>query len=165
MSLLGWRQWAVDGDGLLRPAWTPWSPFPPGLLLWRPDGMTEAHCLRAESAESAESAGEQPHDRMPDEGCACGLYAWRSPALLAAARLPRWTRCHCVIGVVRLGGRVIIAQRGYRAQRGYPVAVFDPRGVVSPRYSIARYRRWSALVTEWDDQPGQPPLHQDRWHH
>ncbi|MCK9901709.1 hypothetical protein CC117_08910 [Parafrankia colletiae] len=158
MSLLGWRQWAVDGDGLLRPAWTPWSPFPSGMLLWRPDGLTEAHCLRATA-----SGQDPPHDRLPAEDCLCGLYAWRDTALLAAARLPRWTRLPCVIGAVRLGGRVIIAERGYRAQRGYPVAVFDPRGLVSPRYSVARYRTWSALVAEWDDQhplTRGPNLHQ-----
>ncbi|EFC84722.1 hypothetical protein [Parafrankia sp. EUN1f] len=159
MSLLGWRQWAVDGDGLLRPAWTPWSPFPTGLLLWRPDGLTEACCLRTETGRQA------PHERTPADDCVCGLYAWRSSALLAAARRPRWTRYPCVVGVARLGGRVIIAERGYRAERGYPVAVFDPRGRVSPRYPVARYRRWSALVAEWDDQGDQPPPHRTHSKH
>ncbi|MCK9931246.1 hypothetical protein MXD62_29600 [Frankia sp. Mgl5] len=143
MSLLGWRQWAVDSDGLLRPAWTPWSPFPPEFLLWHPDGLTEAHCLRTDDS------GQERHDRLPGDDCVCGLYAWRDPSLLVTARLPRWTRCPCVIGVARLGGRVIVAERGYRAQLGYPVAVFDPRGIVSPRYAVARYRRWPALVAEW----------------
>ncbi|OAA25581.1 hypothetical protein UG55_102115 [Frankia sp. EI5c] len=159
MSLLGWRQWAVDGDGLLRPAWTPWSPFPAGLLLWRPDGLTEACCVRPEGS------GQVPHDRIPAADCACGLYAWRSPALLSMARPPRWTRHPCVVGVARLGGRVIIASRGYRAERGFPVAVFDPRGLVSPRYSVARYRAWSALVAEWHDESDQPPLRPARDRH
>jgi len=169
VSLLGWRQWVVDSDGLLRPAWTPWSPFPAGLLLWPPDGMAEAHCLRAEPSPGRSSgrssgrlsvskdrpaAGRQPdggHEHVPDERCVCGLYAWRTPALLRSARPPRWTSLPCVVGVVRLGGRTIVAERGYRAQRGFPVAVLDPHGVVSPRYTVARYRHWDALVAEWHE--------------
>ncbi|CAJ59428.1 MULTISPECIES: hypothetical protein [Frankia] len=174
MSLLGWRQWAVDGQGQLRPAWTPWSPFPPGMLLWRADGITQARCLRTKRPDSV-AAGEpppahhrvpddhrRPHERrlpdeqrvpddhrVPDEHCLCGLYAWRTPEILAAARRPRWTALPCVVGVVRLGGRIIIGERGYRAERGYPVAVLDRHGVVSTSYAVARYRTFSALVAEW----------------
>jgi hypothetical protein len=242
MSLLGWRQWAVDRDGLLRPAWTPWSPFPAGLLLWRPDGLTNAYCLRdthppiglgsshvtavglprrpvpdgpatgpdaatapsaatatadaagnargtgttrgtgtaggtamtggsATSRDSARSAGATPagisplpgaQERpgggsgIPAEGCACGLYAWRDPEALAAAPVPRWTRRPIVVGVARLGGRIIIGERGYRAELGYPVAVHDPAGVIAPAYQVARYREWPALVAEWrPDQPSE----------
>jgi hypothetical protein len=160
VSFLGWRHWAVDTDGLLRPAWTPWSPYPPDLLVWRPDGITEAQCLRVLADRvsevilgidppPAERAGGGDHRRTPDEGCVCGLYAWRDAGLLAEARPPRWTRRPIVLGVARLGGRVIVAERGYRAQRGYPVAVLDPDGVVSPRYRVARYKTWPALTAEW----------------
>ncbi len=151
MSLLGWRQWAVDDRGQLRPAWTPWSPFPPSMLLWRADGITQAHCLRAKRPDSTAVGEPAPagHDRVPDEHYLCGLYAWRTPEILAAARRPRWTALPCVVGVVRLGGRIIIGERGYRAERGYPVAVLDRHGVVSASYTIARYRTFSALVAEW----------------
>ena len=174
MSVLGWRQWAVDRAGLLRPAWTPWSPHPPELMLWRPDGVTRAHCLRgpheqpasaeAEAAEACETAaagatgsagatgpsGETGFGgRLPEAGCACGLYAWRSPAELAAAPHPRWTSLPIVVGVARLGGRIIVGERGYRAELGYPVAVLDPTGVVAAVYQLARYRDRRALVAEW----------------
>jgi hypothetical protein len=230
MSLLGWRQWAVDRDGLLRPAWTPWSPFPEGLL-WRPDGLTRARCLRddhlpgggpaadgpapattsaglprrpigrhllarwaglgsrpgagpsasnltaatnitatdttaSHPAASYPTAGDASTSRstaagasaaggrdaggeVPGDGCACGLYAWRDPETLAKAPFPRWTRRPIVIGVARLGGRVIVGERGYRAELGYPVAVLDPAGVIAPGYQVARYREWRALVAEW----------------
>lgn|GEM_PF-2833043 len=187
MSILGWRHWAVDTDGLLRPAWTPWSPYPDDLLLWRPDGLTRARCLRTSEERTAETlfgfvpaahspavgadgqdgrsgrdgypdadgyGGRHGHARIPDPSCVCGLYAWRDAATLAAARVPRWTRRPIVVGVARLGGRVIVAEHGYRAERGYPVAVFDPEGVVSPRYPVARYRSWPALTAEW--RPAEP---------
>lgn len=149
VSVLGWRQWAVDKDGMLRPAWTPWSPFPQGLLLWRPDGVTRAHCLRGTSH------GLPAGPAVPHPECVCGLYAWRAPAALASAPRPRWTRRPIVLGVARFGGRMIIAERGLRASSGYPVAVLDPAAVVSPRYPIARYRHWPALVAEWhaDGEP------------
>jgi hypothetical protein len=163
VSFLGWRHWAVDADGLLRPAWTPWSPYPPDLLVWRPDGVTEAHCLRQRADRGSDrilgadpprafDAGAAPngaHRRVPDETCVCGLYAWRDAAQLSAARQPRWTRQPIVVGVARLGGRVIVADRGYRAERGYPVALLDPAGVVSGRYQVARYKTWPALTAEW----------------
>ncbi|MCM3885790.1 hypothetical protein [Frankia sp. R82] len=165
MSLLGWRQWAVDGHGQLRPAWTPWSPFPPDMLLWRADGITEARCLRIAGRPQDDPGSATPpasHDRVPDEHCLCGLYAWRTPDLLATARRPRWTALPCVVGVVRLGGRIIIGERGYRAERGYPVALFDQHGVVSPDYAVARYRTLAALTAEWSDAsaarpPSTPP--------
>ncbi|CAO5156246.1 conserved hypothetical protein [Frankia sp. AiPs1] len=159
MSILGWRQWAVDGDGHLRPAWTPWTPFPPGMLLWRADGITEAHCLRTAHRPDERPDPQAPpigHDRIPDEHCLCGLYAWRTPSILAAARIPRWTALPCVVGVVRLGGRVIVGERGYRAERGYPVALLDQHGVVSGGYAVARYRTFAALVAEWSDQSSRP---------
>jgi hypothetical protein len=86
---------------------------------------------------------------VPDEGCVCGLYAWDSPVTLAAAPRPRWTSRPVVVGVTRLGGRVIVAERGYRAQHAFPVAVVDPDRVVSSAYAVARYRAWDALVAEW----------------
>ena len=170
MSFLGWRQWAVDPDGMLRPAWTPWSPYPRGVLLWRTDGPTEALCLRADSstrppsverrrtgASTADaSAADVPrgHARVPEPGCVCGLYAWRTPEQLAAAPRPRWTRLPVVTGVVRLGGRVVVAERGYRAERAFPVAVHDPSGVVAATYAAARYRAWEAMVAEWRQPDG-----------
>lgn len=221
MSLLGWRQWAVDRDGLLRPAWTPWSPFPAGLLLWRPDGLTRAYCLRDTHPADVPSPGTPPRqsDRNQDEPrgagggpvrrggdggpvtaaglprrpvgdawagvqrgdrpadaaladgastdsasggaadpgsnpvpaaeCVCGLYAWRDPEILTASPIPRWTRRPIVVGAVRLGGRIIVGERGYRAELGYPVAIHDPNGVIAPSYQVARYRDWDALVAEW----------------
>jgi hypothetical protein len=162
MSLLGWRQWAVDRDALLRPAWTPWSPFPDELLLWRPDGITRAHCLRggehppgAARAVTGQGGRTEDPSSVPYAGCVCGLYGYRDPEALLAAPRPRWTRLPVVVGVARLGGRVIIGERGSRAALGYPVAVFDSAGVVSPAYQVARYRSWSALVAEWADE--KPP--------
>nr|WP_307874380.1 hypothetical protein [Frankia nepalensis] len=88
----------------------------------------------------------------PDPGCVCGLYAWRDPATLTAAARPRWTRLPIVVGAVRLGGRIIVGERGLRAELGYPVAVLDPRRVIAPAYQVARYRDWHALTAEWHSE-------------
>ncbi|MGF7236679.1 MAG: hypothetical protein ACQSGP_17215 [Frankia sp.] len=155
MSMLGWRQWAVDERGGLRPAWTPWSPFPDDLLLWRPDGLTRALCLRA-ARDTQDPRGQRArpaHVQTPDEACVCGLYAWRDPDLLTAAARPRWTHRPIVVGVAKLGGRVIVTERGYRAELATPVAVLDRHGVVGPSYRVARYRHWDALVAEWGASP------------
>jgi hypothetical protein len=153
VSFLGWRQWAVDAGGMLRPAWTPWSPYPNELLLWRSDGPTQALCLRAPEnrspSERRPAKGAADHARVPELSCVCGLYAWRTPEQLAAAPRPRWTSLPVVAGVVRLGGRVVVADRGYRAELAYPVAIHDPKGVVSAVYAVARYRSWDAVVGEW----------------
>ncbi|WP_349305940.1 hypothetical protein [Pseudofrankia sp. DC12] len=104
-------------------------------------------------ADDSDDPTSRPADAtpavIPAEGCVCGLYAWRDPETLAAAPYPRWTRRPIVMGAARLGGRVIVGERGYRAEVGYPVAIHDPHGVIAPAYQVARYRYWSALVAEW----------------
>ncbi len=158
--MIGWRQWAVDGSGRLRPAWTPWSPFPDGMLMWRPDGLTKALCLRVQRDDLSSRMLGTPlpaHSRTPSESCVCGLYAWLSPQALAAATAPTWTSRPIVVGAARLGGRLVITERGYRAELGYPVAVLDPAGVVSTAYPVARYRSWDALVAEWEQPDDASP--------
>jgi hypothetical protein len=126
------------------------------MLLWRPNGLTKALCLWAQRDDLSSRrfrVPSAPHTQMPSENCVCGLYAWLSPRELADAAAPTWTSRPIVVGAARLGGRLVVTERGYRAQLGYPVAVLDPRGVVSPTYAVARYLTWDALVAEWH-QPG-----------
>lgn len=153
MSVLGWRQWAVDRAGRLRPAWSPWSALRPDVLLWRPDGPTRAVCLRWETRHEQWPAGGArglpPHPPTPCERCRCGLYAYRTADVLRGVATPTWTSCPIVVGAARLGGRLIVGEHGYRAELGYPVAVLDRDGVVAPAYRVARYRTWEALVGEW----------------
>jgi len=155
--VIGWRQWRVDRAGRLRPAfrWTS-ERDRNDILLWRPDGLTEAVCLREDYGyhRFSEDRNPAPHPQVPDERCSCGLYAWRSPQECSFDIEQLWTSLAFpfVVGVVRLGRRIVVAERGYRAQAGYPVAVLDRHGIVASTYPVARYRTWEALVAEWDLQ-------------
>jgi len=65
----------------------------------------------------------QPHDTFPEAKCTCGLYGWRSPdwEALASWRMyaedpgPALITRAPVVGSVRLWGRVLEHEWGYRA--------------------------------------------------
>ncbi|MGH2722076.1 MAG: hypothetical protein ACRDJO_10815 [Actinomycetota bacterium] len=97
--IVGWRYWRVDGSALgslTRDA--PWSPL---------QGF-EAGCRLAGR-----------HGPVPDPACNCGVYAARDLRTLQAMATPS-VRHPLAVGKVALWGRIIPAERGYRAQFGYP---------------------------------------------
>lgn len=57
------------------------------------------------------------HEDAPTDGCSCGIYGFRTLAQLLSAleAMPRR-----LIGEVLLWGKVIVTERGYRAQYAYP---------------------------------------------
>lgn len=63
-----------------------------------------------------------PHDRVPQECCTCGIYAFRTlPQLVTELDgSPR-----CLLGEVRLWGKVIITERGYKAEYAYPTRLIS----------------------------------------
>jgi hypothetical protein len=75
--------------------------------------------VREEARAAAQARGAElpplpaPHD-APGERCSCGFYALQHPEDVVA-RFGRVTRL--VLGRVRLAGKVIVHDMGYRAQR------------------------------------------------
>jgi hypothetical protein len=122
-AIVGWRSWSlVVADDALRlcsPSFT---------TIWRPGCETVAACKqRSWTGRVHESF--QGH-RAPDEICACGIYASRSPRpaaafLIDAELAQRRRRSLCsLLGRVRLWGQVVEAEDGWRGERAYPDALY-----------------------------------------
>lgn len=114
--LIGWRAWAVEMTrrGERSFSLLPCATWKSGLK-WEPGKALAAQCLRLGRHEA------------PESGCRCGYWAFRTlEDLLAVAReLPD----PGVIGTVSLWGKVIAAERGYRAQFAYPRELFIAAGL------------------------------------
>lgn len=145
--VLGYRAWlrAAPGSGVrLRSVFRP--------IYWPPDEPLRVECRRW----GAQLAGWCDHGGLlPGESCECGIYGLRIDAdgrptwEGAAARLCQelvadpfasgypdfpddW-----VVGIVAGWGRVIVAERGWRAQFAKPVALFHPgSGSRVPRRAV-----------------------------
>ncbi|HTS72965.1 MAG TPA: hypothetical protein VMG74_04575 [Gaiellaceae bacterium] len=65
----------------------------------------------------------------PDPDCDCGIYAARSPEALVPyleSAYPGRPSLGPVVGRVRLWGRVVSAERGWRGEYAYPDALYAP---------------------------------------
>jgi hypothetical protein len=104
---VGHRVWRVV-PGLQGPtlaALTNGDPWTPG------DQRAECHAgVLLVPRERRESPGVHPDEAIPDVACTCGIYASRVPQTPPHRRV--WAR-----GLVRLWGRVIEGEKGYRASR------------------------------------------------
>lgn len=109
-AVLGWRLWDFDTQGrLISPMWI--------RQVWDVNEPLEAQC--------------RPGKRhaAPYEGCACGIYATRTPqeALSAVAvrvRNSQFIPAGTLLGSVALWGKVIEHEGGFRAQYAYPSALY-----------------------------------------
>lgn len=102
--LIGWRAWQVDRTGLLRAISTP--------ATWTPFKKTVARHL------TFYYVGAEGRKDCFEGGCdICGVYAVHSPH--QARAIYGWMD-GVVYGTVALWGRVVIHDRGYRAQFAYP---------------------------------------------
>jgi hypothetical protein len=119
--VVGWRAWRIVCDlGRYRLA---------SLLfpdIWRPGQAAAATCVRAD--------GRRRHPALRGE-CRCGIYAAASPpaALDVLAEWRDWMPASAgsgltawAIGEVRLWGRVVEAETGWRAARAYPGCILMP---------------------------------------
>jgi hypothetical protein len=125
--VLGWRIWRIDTElGLLR------SPFL-GRDLWLPEQPFRAGCGIPIKVLPEHVP---PHD-SPDSRCTCGIYAAVAVSTLVddlktlstiiahEARIG-YRRDLIAVGLVSLWGRVIICERGYRAELAYPKEIYAP---------------------------------------
>lgn len=119
--IIGWRAWRLreDDDG-----WWLTSTYQPGgkgpYLAWPRLKAMEAECVRT-TFGCVSSAGVPQHD-APCADHQCGIYA------LNKDDVERWA-CNNrrATGQVRLWGRIVVCEDGYRAQYAYPctIRVFD----------------------------------------
>lgn len=80
---------------------------------WRPRARQESWCLYGTT-----------HDpTVPDAGCSCGFYSYKSFSNLAQSPYPK---SQPVVIQLYNWGRVIITRNGYRAQYVYPKAAAVP---------------------------------------
>jgi len=97
--------------------------------LWQPGLAVAARCRRTLAALPW---GRLPLHEPPSQDCGCGIHAVTSPALAAAYLAtgvehgPRPVQR--VLGTVSLWGRVVEAERGWRAAFAYPCRLVVPAG-------------------------------------
>ena len=130
--LEGWRAWRVYRAvlWLLPLADIPgaWTPEPEAARCWKP-------------LYDDRSLGESPHP-APAPGCHCGYWALRElrPEWLAGAGAIGSTFAlfdallggRVVLGRVKLWGRVIPYERGWRAEYAKPLSLLSPLGALRP---------------------------------
>jgi hypothetical protein len=104
-AIVGWRAWKLDTRGSL-------------VSLSRHDVWPVGQPLVARCDRARHEA--------PSQECTCGIYAFRSEC-----SAPRGM----AVGKVKLWGRVVAHERGYRAEFARPLSTNDEK--VSARYGIA----------------------------
>jgi hypothetical protein len=137
--VVGWRVWnVVEADGALLLASLVYHE------LWLPGRELEARCRRPLAALPW---SRLPLHEPPARDCCCGVHALESPAVAAAylaSPVEHGPRAFGrVLGAVSLWGRVVEAERGWRAGVGYPARLLVPD---------SRRRRFVA-TTLWPYRP------------
>ncbi len=131
--ITGWRTWSiVRGVGLCSSGGSPGFPWPKKKPL-------VAICGRGEE-----------HQKVPDEDCLCGIYAYKDREELGVVKNPRFA-----FGEVALWGHVVEAEGGYRAEFAYPL-----RLIVSKDTSVDTVRSLEeyGVPVELIDYPPLPIL-------
>lgn len=147
--LVGYRAWGLEtrygflvGTGMYGGVWKP--------------GEHDAKC-RAQGARTQypyltfSPTSVVPHDdsHTPHSKCGCGFYSYRDPwdALYQAMGLEG----RGVVGAVRLWGKIVPGDNGYRAQHAEPIALVRPLGfddelaeALERRYGIV----WCSTLAE-----------------
>lgn len=111
-SVLGFRQFRLDGHGRLSPLFADGSP-------WDPAGA-RARCSR--------NADHQ----APVADCTCGLHAWHHAEDAFVRAAPGQ-----VVAAVRAHGRIVLGEHGFRAERAEVAAVCLPRRWSARRRAVA----------------------------
>lgn len=98
---------------------------------WRPGEALHAQCSRQGAGDSdddddddEDGKGKDKHGAIPGKNCTCGIYATTSLGVINGYLSPAAP----VLGVVELGGRVIPATQGFRAEYARVAAILlaDP---------------------------------------
>ena len=130
---VGWRLWLVVADGGY--LWLESVLYP---SRWAPLRAFEATCVPHRRCALCSPAARtvEPMHVAPDEGCHCGVYAVADASSLASyldGAYPGRQALDRVIGQVRLWGKVIECERGWRAARAYPERIYVPAHLTDGR--------------------------------
>lgn len=116
--LVAWRVWSIhpaEGEARLR-------------SLVHTDCLWEPGRARGADCQATLSGGlSRPH-RAPHPDCVCGIHAFtdRGAAIAALGDTGDDPDGALVVGRVRVWGRVVVCEHGYRAEWAYPDALWVP---------------------------------------
>jgi hypothetical protein len=131
--LVGWRLWLVVADGGYL-----WLESILYATRWSPRRALAAVCVthrRGVLCERANAKATAAH-HAPAEDCECGIYAAMQSDTLAPyleSTYPGRAAVERVLGRVRLWGKVIECDRGWRAEHAYPERIYIPTRLTSRR--------------------------------
>ena len=158
MSTIGFRRWRVSGSGDLvglavRHVWTP---GPQTAQCRGIDGLGFGNCAPARAWPGHES---------PSFRSRCGIWAHKQPVRECQCGHPG-TAAHGAVGAVRMWGRFVEHETGWRAEHAQLVALVDYTGRVNPKYEAPRYPDLASLYGEWaSDEEGWAPGEATVWCH
>lgn len=129
--LIAWRGWRVGEDGGL------YGPTA-SAALWIPGEPCRALCgLHAPGQAGNRYLGEgrkHPIWTAPQPRCTCGFYCYKNLSIELLSMLDGFTHYNqACFGQVKIWGRVIEHEDGYRAQYAYPKAVIVGADAVCQR--------------------------------
>jgi hypothetical protein len=143
-ALTGYRSWSIATSGLLLGCShaAPWPPRAP---------------MFAQCHTNAEYAGREPHLNdgqwiaAPAPHCGCGIYAYKTDEWIEEYRtVTGWTWGEPrVWGAVKLWGRIIEHQWGYRAEYAYPHELCTNDGPLAAKIATL----YGVKVTCTPDEP------------
>ncbi len=113
-AVVGFRSWVLTGSGELLSTGEAFNggsagePPPAARRAWTsPAGVAHAHCARHEVGGMCREAA----------WCVCGLHAFTEPR--------HWERSGLVHGAIVAWGRIVVHDRGFRAEHARPIAFLD----------------------------------------
>jgi len=140
--VLGYRAWRVVST-------------PKGLRLASMNGVI----WPPRQALVAKCRVRQRGHEVPHSACTCGIYSGRSRDHLVSMGYSRFRGdVGVVIGIVKLFGKVIVADVGYRAAKGYPGDLVVPHII----WQVARPLRETYLVETVIGDTFELPLEEDQ---
>jgi hypothetical protein len=148
MSVIGFRRWRVSSAGDLVGLGVPY--------VWE-SGAQTATCRGLDGVGFGNCAPFRvwPGHQVPSMRSRCGIWAHREPIQPCQCGDPG-SPAHGVVGAVRLWGRYVEHENGWRAEHARVVALVDFTGRVDPRYEAPRYPDLLSLYGEWaTGQPGR----------
>ncbi len=141
MSTVGFRRWRVSASGELVGLRVPhvWAGCQQTAVCRGIDGIGFGNCapLRV-----------WPGHRAPSLRSRCGIWAHRQPIRECRCGDPG-SAAHGVVGAVRLWGRYVEHETGWRAEYARAVALVDFTGRLDPSYDLPRYPDLASLYGEW----------------
>jgi len=156
VSTIGFRRWRVSASGELVALRVPhvWVSGPQTAVCRGIDGVGFGNCAPFRV---------WPGHPVPSLRSRCGIWAHKQPIRDCRCGDPA-SPAHGVVGTVRLWGRYIEHETGWRAQHARVTAVVDYTGRLSPSYDIPRYSDLVSLYGEWaTDAAGWAPGEPEVW--